>query len=54
MGYDSSGGGCYREACGLRGSAEVLSQTGPLMWCDFAHLRGWCEVTRLDPTGMGR
>ncbi len=29
MGYDSSGGGCNREACGLGGSAEVLSQTGP-------------------------
>lgn len=54
MEYDSSGGGCYREACGLGGSAEVLSQTGSLMWCDLAHLRGWCEVTRLDPTGKGR
>lgn len=19
------------------------------MWCDFGHLRGRCEVTRLDP-----
>lgn len=36
------------------GSAEVLSQAGSLMWCDLAHLRGWCEVTRLDPTGKGR
>lgn len=53
MGYDSSGRGCYRETCGLGGSAEVLSQTGLLMWPDFAHLRGWCEVTRLDPTGTG-
>lgn len=54
MEYDSSGGGCYRAACGFRGSAEVLSQTGSLMWPDSAHLRGWCEVTRLDPTGTGR
>lgn len=51
--YDSSGGGCYREACGLGGSAEVLSQTGPLMWCDFGHLRGGCAVTRLDPNWDG-
>lgn len=35
------------------GSAEALSQTVSLMWYDFAHLRGWCEVTRLDPTGKG-
>lgn len=54
MGYDSSGRGCYRESCGLGGgSAEALSQTVSLMWYDFAHLRGWCEVTRLDPTGKG-
>lgn len=25
------------------------SQTGSLMWYDLAHLRGGCEVTRLDP-----
>lgn len=53
MRYDSSGGGCYRESCGLGGSAEASSQMVCLMWYDFAHLRDWCEVTRLDPTAKG-
>lgn len=39
--------------CGLGDSAEVLSQTGPLMWYDFAHLRGGSEVTQLDPNWDG-
>lgn len=52
--YDSSGGGCYREACGLGGAAEVLSQTGPLMWCDFATWEVGVKLQNWTLTGTGR